>query len=90
MPPGAVKPGIITGIVKADGADLYVERRGDGPPLLMIAGGHDLRHDPFHRQWAAIAARLAAQFAEIPGGYQAPTELPAPFAARVRDVFGRL
>jgi len=30
---------MITSIVKADGADLYVERRGDGPPLLMIAGG---------------------------------------------------
>ena len=30
---------MITSIVKADGAGLYVERRGDGPPLLMIAGG---------------------------------------------------
>ena len=31
---------MITSIVKADGADLYVERRGDGPALLlMIAGG---------------------------------------------------
>jgi pimeloyl-ACP methyl ester carboxylesterase len=28
-----------TGIVKADGAELYFERRGDGPPLLLIAGG---------------------------------------------------
>ena len=28
-----------SGAVKADGADLYVERRGDGPPLLLIAGG---------------------------------------------------
>jgi pimeloyl-ACP methyl ester carboxylesterase len=27
------------GVVKADGADLYFERRGDGPPLLLIAGG---------------------------------------------------
>jgi acetyltransferase/esterase len=30
---------LTTGVVKADGADLYTERRGDGPPLLLIAGG---------------------------------------------------
>ncbi len=113
---------MITSIVKADGADLYVERRGDGPPLLlMIAGGGgdggalttlagsripvalaagtdtialaeraDLRHDPFHRPCTAIAARLGAEFAEFPGGHLAPMELPAPFAAGLRDVFGRL
>ena len=28
-----------SGTVPADGADLYFERRGDGPPLLLIAGG---------------------------------------------------
>jgi pimeloyl-ACP methyl ester carboxylesterase len=28
-----------TGVVPVDGADLYVERRGDGPPLLLITGG---------------------------------------------------
>jgi len=27
------------GVVPVDGADLYVERRGDGPPLLLITGG---------------------------------------------------
>lgn len=27
------------GVAQADGADLYFERRGDGPPLLLIAGG---------------------------------------------------
>jgi pimeloyl-ACP methyl ester carboxylesterase len=30
---------LTTGVVRADGADLYTERRGDGPPLLLIAGG---------------------------------------------------
>jgi pimeloyl-ACP methyl ester carboxylesterase len=30
---------LTTRVVKADGADLYIERRGDGPPLLLIAGG---------------------------------------------------
>jgi acetyltransferase/esterase len=28
-----------TGFASADGAELYFERRGSGPPLLMIAGG---------------------------------------------------
>jgi pimeloyl-ACP methyl ester carboxylesterase/DNA-binding transcriptional MerR regulator len=28
-----------SGVAEADGADLYFERRGDGPPLLMITGG---------------------------------------------------
>jgi pimeloyl-ACP methyl ester carboxylesterase len=28
-----------SGVARADGADLYFERRGDGPPLLLIAGG---------------------------------------------------
>jgi hypothetical protein len=44
----------------------------------------------FHRPCAAIAARLGAQSAGFPGGHLAPMELPAPFAARLRDVFGRL
>jgi hypothetical protein len=43
----------------------------------------------FHRPRTAIAARLGAEFAEFPGGQLAPTELPAPFAAGQRDVFGR-
>ena len=50
----------------------------------------DPRHDPFHRPCTAIAARLGAEFAEFPGGHLAPMELPAPFAAGLRDVFGRL
>jgi hypothetical protein len=41
----------------------------------------------FHRPCTAIAARLGAEF---PGGHLAPMQLPAPFAARLRDVFGRL
>jgi hypothetical protein len=57
---------MITSTVKADGADLYVERRRDGPPLL------------------------SAEFAEFPGGHLALMELPVPFAAGLRDVFGRL
>ena len=43
-----------------------------------------------HRPCTAIAARLGAEFAEFPGGHLAPMELPAPFAAGLRDVFGRL
>jgi len=31
--------GPATGVVPVDGADLYTERRGDGPPLLLITGG---------------------------------------------------
>jgi hypothetical protein len=41
----------------------------------------------FHRPCTAIAARPGAEF---PCGHLAPMELPAPFAARLRDVFGRL
>ena len=70
---------MVTSIVKADGADLYVACRGA-----------DLRHDPFHRPCTAIAARLGAEFAEFPGGHLAPMELPASYAAGLRDVFGRL
>jgi hypothetical protein len=44
----------------------------------------------FHRPCTAIAARLGAEFAEFPGGHLAPMELPVPFAAGLRDVFGRL
>ena len=34
--------------------------------------------------------RLGAEFAGFPGGHLAPMELPVPFAAGLRDVFGRL
>jgi hypothetical protein len=44
----------------------------------------------FHRPCTAIAAALGAEFAESPGGHLAPMELPVPFAAGLRDVFGRL
>jgi pimeloyl-ACP methyl ester carboxylesterase len=37
---GQPMPGpLTTGVAKADGADLYYEQRGAGPPLLMITGG---------------------------------------------------
>jgi hypothetical protein len=61
-----------------------------GTDTIALAERADLRHDPFHRPCTAIAARLGAEFAEFPGGHLAPMELPAPFAARLRDVFGRL
>ena len=31
--------GVISGTVAADGADIYYEQRGAGPPLLLITGG---------------------------------------------------
>ena len=40
-----------------------------------------------HRRCTAIAVRRGAEF---PGGQLAPMELPVPFAAGLRDVFGRL
>ena len=61
-----------------------------GMDTIALAERADLRHDPFHRPCTAIAARLGAEFAEFPGGHLAPMELPAPFAAGLRDVFGRL
>jgi len=65
----------------------YLTRQGTP---IALAERADLRHDPFHRPCTAIAARLGAEFAEFPGGHLAPMELPAPFAAGLRDVFGRL
>jgi pimeloyl-ACP methyl ester carboxylesterase len=44
-PPEAPVSGLVSagpaasGVAEADGANLYFERRGDGPPLLMITGG---------------------------------------------------
>jgi pimeloyl-ACP methyl ester carboxylesterase len=35
--PGA--PAVVTGSVTADGCELYYQRRGDGPGLLLITGG---------------------------------------------------
>jgi hypothetical protein len=58
-----------------------------GTDTIALAERADLRHDPFHRQCTAIAAWLGAGF---PGGHLAPMEIPAPFAAGLRDVFGRL
>jgi hypothetical protein len=34
-----VTGGPTSDVIRADGADLYLERRGDGRPLSMIAGG---------------------------------------------------
>jgi hypothetical protein len=61
-----------------------------GTDMIALAERADLHHDPFHRPCTAIAARLDAEFAEFPGGHLAPMEVPAPFAAGLRDVFGRL
>jgi hypothetical protein len=61
-----------------------------GTDTIALAEHADLRHDPFHRPCTAIAAQLGAEFAEFPGGHLAPMELPASFAAGLRDVFGRL
>lgn len=77
---------------------IFQSRAGHVPPgqlpatmaVLLRPERADLRHDPFHRPCTAIAARLGAEFAEFPGGHLAPMELPAPFAAGLRDVFGRL
>ena len=47
----------ISGTVPADGADLYFERRGDGPPLLLIAGGGgDCGY------YSALASLLASEY----------------------------
>jgi len=61
-----------------------------GTDTIALAGRADLSHDPFHRVSVAIAERLGAEFAEVPGGHLAPTEMPGPFAAAVDDLFGRL
>jgi hypothetical protein len=61
-----------------------------GTDMIALAERADLRHDLSHRPCTAIAARLGAEFAEFPGGHLAPMELPAPFAAGLRDAFGWL
>jgi hypothetical protein len=61
-----------------------------GMDTIALAERADLRHDPFRRPCTAIAARLGAEFAGFPGGHLAAVEPPVPFAAGLRDVFGRL
>jgi len=61
-----------------------------GMDAIALAGHADLRHDPYRRPCTAIAARLGAEFAGFPRGHLAPMELAVPFAAGLRDVFGRL
>ena len=61
-----------------------------GTDTIALAERADLRHGPFHRPCTAIAARLGAEFAGLPGGHLASMELPAPFAAGLRDVLGPL
>jgi hypothetical protein len=61
-----------------------------GTDTIALAERAELRHDSFHRTCTPIAARLGAEFAEFAGGHLAPMELPVPFAAGLRDVFGRL
>jgi hypothetical protein len=61
-----------------------------GADTIALAERADLRHDPFHRPCTAIAARLGAEFAGFPGGHLAAMEFPVPFAAGLREVFGRL
>jgi pimeloyl-ACP methyl ester carboxylesterase len=38
-PDGSMNPSVATGTVTSEGADLYFERRGSGPGLLLISGG---------------------------------------------------
>jgi hypothetical protein len=61
-----------------------------GTDTIALAGRADLRHDPFYRPCTAIAARLGAEFAGFSGGHLAPMVFPVPFAAGLRDFFGRL
>jgi acetyltransferase/esterase len=61
-----------------------------GRDTIALASRDDLRHDPFHRPAVAIAERLGAEFAEVPGGHAAPLEVPGPFAAALHGLLGRL
>ncbi len=61
-----------------------------GRDTIALASRDDLRHDPFHRPAVAIAERLGAGFAEVPGGHVAALEVPGPFAAALRDLLGKL
>jgi pimeloyl-ACP methyl ester carboxylesterase len=51
---------VMSGVAAADGADLYFERRGDGPPLLMIAGGGG-----DCGVYSAVAGILAREYAVV-------------------------
>jgi acetyltransferase/esterase len=53
-------PAVTSGVAPAAGAGLYFERRGDGPPLLMITGGSG---DAGYYSFAA--ARLAGYYTVI-------------------------
>jgi hypothetical protein len=60
-----------------------------GTDTIALAGRADLRHDPspsVHRDRCPAGRRVR----RVPGGHLAPMELPVPFAAGLRGVFGRL
>jgi pimeloyl-ACP methyl ester carboxylesterase len=61
-----------------------------GVYTIALARSEDLGRDPRHRPAVAIADRLGAEFAEFPGGHQAPLEIPGPFAAALRALFERM
>jgi pimeloyl-ACP methyl ester carboxylesterase/DNA-binding transcriptional MerR regulator len=60
VPLAATVPEMTSGVAAADGCDLYYERYGDGPPLLLITGGGgDCEY------YAGLARALASSFTVI-------------------------
>jgi len=57
-----------------------------GGVRVVLAAGADTQ-DPHSRDIClALADQLGAEFAEVPGGHNAPMEAPAAFAARLREL----
>jgi pimeloyl-ACP methyl ester carboxylesterase len=59
-PDGTMNPSVATGTVAAQGADLYFERRGSGPGLLLISGGGGDAGN-----YSGIAGRLADEYTVV-------------------------
>jgi pimeloyl-ACP methyl ester carboxylesterase len=70
-----------------------------GGARVALAAGEDtmarperegMAHYPFRAPCLVIADRLDAELVTFPGGHEAPTEIPGPFATALRDVLDRL
>jgi proline iminopeptidase len=53
--------------VKVNGRDLWVEREGHGPPLVLLAGGPPASHLTFHPHFSALGDRFEVLYVDLFG-----------------------
>lgn len=60
IPPLCIELGLQGEFVEVNGTTLYIEREGEGPPLVLLHGGPGATHNHFHPHFSR-----AADFAEV-------------------------